>query len=313
MAGIAHSGHHCSGKGLRVGRALLIGVVALVKSLFGLGLVVKDLYDLLPLDHLLNIAVDIPQILLLRPEVPAAALAYGHNNQEHQPQGKQRHQKQYWAEVQHHANNARKGQRVGKQTHQTVIQNLVDGLDIVGIAAHQFAVGVGVKVAEGQALHPGEEVLPDGMGGLLGDVDHNPGIGEAEQSRADIHPRHESQHLRQTLEIAWNNAVVNQELEQIRAADGTHRVQRQADGHHYQQPFRPAYIRHQLPDGLSHIFGRLEAAGSASSMWSRHQYSPPPAEINRCRGRFRCWTSAPSVSPSPQFVRRPGRQSGPHP
>ena len=248
---------------------------------------VEDLDDLLALDHLLNIAVDVAQVPLLGHEVPAAAPAHGHDDQEHQAQREHGHQKQQRAEIEHHSHHAHKGQAVGDQIHQAVVEDLVDRLDIVGIPAHQLAVGMGVKVAEGKTLHFGEQVLPDGVGGLLGDVDHNAGIGEAEQGSADIDAGHDRQLFGQERKIAGNDTVVDEGAEHIGAADRTHGVHQQAHRHHRQQPLRPPHVAHQFTDGFSHIFGLL-VAGTALSVWFRHRYSPPPAVIDRYRGRFRC-------------------------
>ena len=147
VADVAHGGHHGSGKGLCVGGAAAVAHVALPEARPGLGLVVEDLDDLLTLDHFLDIAVDLAQILLLGHEVPAGALANGHDDHQHQPQGEHRHQEEDRAEIQHHGHHAHKGQHPGDQGDHAVLQNLGEGVDVVGVAAHQLAVGVGVKVA----------------------------------------------------------------------------------------------------------------------------------------------------------------------
>ncbi len=67
MGEVAHGGHHGAGVGLGPGGRLPIGLVPLpVKPCLGRSLMVEDLDDLLALDHLLDIAVDSADSLLLR-------------------------------------------------------------------------------------------------------------------------------------------------------------------------------------------------------------------------------------------------------
>mgnify|MGYP006990156185 CR=1 FL=1 len=69
------------------------------------------------------------------------------------------------------------------------------GFDIVGIAAHQFPVGVGVEVAEGEPLHVVKEFLPDPGHGVLGHMDHNPGVAEGAGCPGGIDQAHDHQHF----------------------------------------------------------------------------------------------------------------------
>ena len=237
VADVAHGGHHGAGEGLGVGGAAAVRLVARPEALPCLGFVVKDLDDLLPFDHFLDIAVDLSQVPLLGHEVPAGPLAHSHNDRQHQPQGEHRHQKQQRTEVQHHGNHADEGEPAGDQGDHAVLQNLGEGVDIVGVAAHELAVGVGVEVAQRQILHPGEEVPADGVGGLLGHADHDPGIAVAEQGRAEIDAGHKGQRPGQPGVVPGNDALVDEGPEHIGPADGAGGIQHQAHRYHRQQPF----------------------------------------------------------------------------
>ena len=236
VADVPHGGHHRSREGLGVGGAMPVALVALPETGLGLGLVVEHLDDLLALDHLLDIAVHLAQVPLLGHEVPAGALAHGHDDQEHHPQGEHRHQKQNRAEVQHHRHHAHKRQHTGDQGDDAVLQDLVEGVDVVGVSAHELAVGVGVKIAEGKLLHPVEQVPADGVGGLLGDVDHDAGVTVAEQGGAEVDARHQRQRPGQPGIVSGDDALVDQGAEHIRSADGTGGIEHQAHRHHQQQP-----------------------------------------------------------------------------
>ena len=166
-------------------------------------------------------------------------------------------------------------------------------------------MGVGVEVAQGQSLHFGEQVPADGVGGLLGDTDHDAGVGVAEQRRADINAGHEHQSPGQPGVIPGNDAVVDQGTEHIGAADGADRIQHQAYRHQKQQPLRPSDIAHEGADGLAGILGLLEAPSGAavasgpvgpSSFCLSHRCSPPPAGTGRRPCKFHWFPSIPRGS-----------------
>ena len=55
---------------------------------------------------------------------------------------------------------------------------------------HQLAVGMGVKVGQGQGLQMGEEVLPDLCDHLLGGVDHQLVVAQCAESPQGVHRPH---------------------------------------------------------------------------------------------------------------------------
>ena len=242
MAEVAHGGHHGPGKRLGVHRTAPVSLVAHVEARLRGPLVGEDLDDLLPLDHLLNITVDNPQIPLLGGEIAPGTPAYGHDHHHHEPHGEHAHQKQRRTEIEHHRHHTDEGQTAGDEADHAVVEDLGNGLDVVGIAAHELTVGVGVKIAQRQALHLGKEVLPDGVGRPLGDMDHDAGIRVAEKRRADVNARKHRQHPCQTGVVPRNDAVVNEGPEHIAAADGTAHVQHQTHRHHPQEPLGFAHI-----------------------------------------------------------------------
>lgn len=62
-----------------------------------------------------------------------------------------------------------------------------------GVSAHDTAVAVGIKVPDGQPLHVGEHIAPDGVQGALGDVYHQPAEGKGCQDTGCIDSHHGGQ------------------------------------------------------------------------------------------------------------------------
>ena len=83
VAQVSHGRHHSARIGLGLCGRVPVGLVQSGKAGFGGILVVKDLNDLLALDHLLDIAVHRADGLLLGGKVPAAAAADGLDHQQH--------------------------------------------------------------------------------------------------------------------------------------------------------------------------------------------------------------------------------------
>ena len=122
----------------------------------------KDLDDLLSLDHLLNIAVEGTEGLLLALEVDAALAADGLDHQQHQEEERHGDEGQQRVHHQHHHEGGHKGQHVGQETGKAVADHLRNGVHIVGKAAHHITGEVGVKIGHRQLLHLIEQILTDG-------------------------------------------------------------------------------------------------------------------------------------------------------
>ena len=310
MGNVAHGRHNGARKGLGRRGAAAICFIALGKALPCLGLVVENLDDLLTLDHLLDIAIDNPDIPLLFRKKVAAALAHGHYHKEHEAQTEDGHQEQYRAGNDHHEHHAHESEAAGDQAGKAVVHDLGDGLDVVGIAAHEFAMGMGVKIAQRQGLHLGKEIPPECKAGLLGDVDHDPGVGEGEARSCHIDAGHEAQGPGQLAVISGDNRLIHQRLEEVGSADGAHTVEHQAYSDNQQQPFGAAQIFHQFPNGFAHIFGFLipvtvPAAGAAHGPWISHRYSLLPAGIDRRPDRSRWFSSVRRECPWRRSFRHP--------
>ena len=319
---VSHGGHHSSGVGVGPGGRLAVRLVPGIEALLCGGLMVEDFDDLLTLDHLLDVSVDLTQGLLLSREIPPAAAADGPHYQQHHRQHGKGDERQGGTQHQHHDNGAQKIQRAGDHTAKAVVQSLGDGLNIVGIAAHQLAVGVGVEVFQRQSLHPFKEIRPDFRHTGLGDMHHNPGVAKRAHRPGNIHCRHEAQHFRKPRKISGQDIVIDQGLDKIGAPHGAGGADTKQHYHHRQQRFVPPQVTHQLPQRAADILRFLKAA--FRTMMSRaarphrsfilsHRCSPLPAGTGIRPGISHSSPSAPHGSPGRQSGRRPSPESCPRP
>ena len=319
---VAHGGHHGPGVGLGHGGGVPIGAVAGGELVQGLLLMVKDLDDLLTLDHLLNVAVEAAQGRLLLLEADAAAAAHALHHQEHQPQEHEGDQRQRPVQIHQHHHRAHEGQQVGHHAGEAVADHIGHGVHVVGEAAHQVAGLVGVEIPQGQGLEPVEQILPQGGHGPLGDADHQAGIGIGAPGGGQEHAAHGHQHPEQALEVPGHN-VVQGGLEEVAAGHGAHGAEDQAHGHHDQRALVAADIGQELPHGAPEILGPLIAVAPAGTVTRTagprlilvfsHRWSLLPA--GTCKPPDRCgWRpSAGHGCLRRKFCRRPAPRSDPHP
>ena len=199
VADVVHDRAEQTRVGVGLAAVLAQLVVARVEGADGLLLVVEDLDDLLAVHELLNDALGLGQALLLLDEVACGAAAHDLGDEEHRGHADQQHQRHPEAEVEHdeeHHQHHRAGldeggQGLGDQHAQCV--------DIVGVVAHDVAVLMGIKKADGQILHLVEGLLPQLVQKALGHDGHELGVGgrgDQRQHIQDREDRHKVQHLR---------------------------------------------------------------------------------------------------------------------
>ena len=323
LAEVAHGGHHHTGVGLGRSGRVPVAAVEPGEACDGLVLVVKDLDDLLSLDHLLDIAVHGAQRRLLPLEIGAAAAADRLDDHGHQAKEQEGDQCQPWIQHDHHHHRAHKGQHIGDDAGEAAVQHFRNGVDIVGEPAHQVAGLVPVIVADGQLLQPVEQILPQRGHRVLRHMDHDTGIGIGAQGAEGEQPAHQQQHLKKSRKIAGDDIAVQQRLEHIAGGHAGAGADHKAYRHQHQRALVPAYIAHQLPERALYVLGPLEtmaagavtvpAPGSVRLSRVSHRCSPLPAGIHRPRGRSRSSPSAACGCPAPPHDRRPAPGSYPHP
>ncbi len=320
-------GHGHDGGGV-VPRLAGGGAVLLVEGLepgLGLLLVVKGLDHLHALDHLLDIAVYRAQGGLLLGEIFPAALAehgeHSHDRAQHDQGG----QEQQGGQGDHHGHHAHKGDHAGDQLHHRLLQRHLHVVRVVGEAAHQFAVGVGVKVAQGQLLELVEQLLSHPVAALLGQLGHQVGLDVGTRRRQQIDPHEPQAAGRQTGPVGLPRGPgagdpVDDGLLQIGARHPKQGGRHHADQRGDEQGGPVGDILHGAQHGAAQILGLSEAApGSAGAVGRAagpfvftHLCRPLPAGNRKFRGRS-CWFSSahrgcPRRSrchrPAPRFCRR---------
>ena len=171
-ADIGVDGHEQVGKGIGLGGALAQGFIDLVESGLCLFLMAEDLDDLLSVHHLLDVAVELAEVALLLDVILGGELGELPRYVEHEHSREQADDGENGTQDHHgykggdHGDGRVDGLRYG------LAHQLAQRVDVVGVDAHDVAVGVGVKILYGQRLHVREQVVAQGAHGALAHVDH---------------------------------------------------------------------------------------------------------------------------------------------
>ena len=176
IAQVAHrhrQRHDGVGDAVGVVGALTEGIVELLEAREILFLVAEDLDDLLAVHHLLDIAVDPAQILLLGDEEPPGALDALDGERHRRGDHEQRDDQQRHVEDNHRGHDAHNRHNAGNELRHGLGNHLPHGVDVVGIDAHNIAVGVRVKILDRQFFHMAEQIFSHIMKSSLCNVYHD--------------------------------------------------------------------------------------------------------------------------------------------
>ena len=178
--------HHDVGKAVGFVGAVLQLVVQLAETVQRLLLVGEHLDDLLAFHHFFDVAVQFAQIPLLLDEVFAGLLGdlFGAEyHQRHHQHGDDRQLPAEHAHAEEHRNN---GNGAGHQLRDALTEHLAQGIHVVGVHGHDIAMGMLVKILDGQALHVGEQLGAQVAQGALRHVDHDAGVAPRCQNANDV-------------------------------------------------------------------------------------------------------------------------------
>ena len=291
VAQVHVDGAHQVAQAVGLGGRLIQLLVQLGEGFHVLFLVAEHLNHLLAVHHLLDEAVHLAQILLLGGEVSGAGTGHGFGDEQHQAHHQQVQNGQGHAEQQHADQHAHHRDHAGDHLGDGLADHLAQGVHIVGVQAHDVAVGVAVKVAQGQAFHVGEQVVTDALQGALAHRDHHHLVGAGAHNAQGV-PAHHLHHgvaqrgkVRVGLADHWQNVAVDQGLGEHGAL---HHGQAGAqDTNHDQQALGAVVVQHNVQQARHHLAGVLHfgaalahhsapAAGAAhGSCIGCHQASPP--------------------------------------
>ena len=275
VAQVHHNRHKDIGEDIGFGGAGLELLVAAVELLLGGLLVAEDLDDPLAGDHLLDIAVEVADTLLLRDEVLGGVAADLLGGLEHQQQADNDEERQDGAGDQHGDEYGHNRHQAGDGLGNALGEHLPEGIDVVGVVAHDVAEGVGVEVLDGQPLHVVEHVVADFLLDALGDPGHKDALeqgGHHAHAEDGGHLEDDAQqagevrtvHQQQGLDV-----VVHDDLQIGHAQDVGEG--RQGDGNHVQhhQQLIVLEVGQEPEDGV--FLHAVQAHGAAASVGMRHQ------------------------------------------
>ena len=279
VAQLGGDGHDDVGKAVGLLGAFLQLVVGLAETGQRFLLVGKHLDDLLALHHFLNVAVQLAQIPLLGNEILAGLggdLFGGPEHQGHAEQGdagkadvQQAHAHQYGYD----------GDGAGNELRDALAQHLAQGVHIVGVHGHDIAVGVGVKVGDGQALHVGEELDAQVAQGALGDIDHDAGVAPRGQDADEVDAAHMEQgpgqrgKIRVGLLSHGDDVIVHQRLQkQAGLHIGKGAGKDAAEHEDAVGQVMPEHFCHDPPEQLAGIFHLGARAAHAAGAGAVHHF-----------------------------------------
>ena len=302
-----HHRHHAVGHAAGARGVFRPDAVAAAQLRLALLLVTEDLDDLLTVDHLLNIAVEIGQCPLLCHEVAADAageLAHEHENERHDGAHDQR---QPDADVQHAEKHCRKCKHRRHKLRHGLRDHLAQRVGIVCVQAHDVAVRMRVKVADGQALHLGKHLVTDALERALRDRDHAAVIQPCGQRADKIYAADGDQRadqagiVRRRCAEHGHDIAVDQLLQKHGRGRACDRAQQDADRHEHERALIGAHIRQQALERPAVKFRAFT-----------HRPRLPSAGTHRPRGKFRTCAAAHRGSRQRRYARRRARRYGPH-
>ena len=301
VAQIAQDGHKHVGVSVRLARrAAQRGVDVVERRLFRV-LVTEHLDDAHTLDMLFHIAVQHAYRLLLAHEMLARLPADVFDDEEHNAKHHEYEERKQRAQHHHHNENAYDGESVGDEIRHAVRHKLAQGVRIVGVAAHNVAVGVSVEKAYGQLLHIFEHLVADVALYLRGHIDDNPVVEILKQHARDVKHRH---HARHYGEIGHRDAarafrertdvVVDEDGQHKRAAHRCADIEHESDTREYHSALIRLEIgQNTLESGHGMTRGVLLSAAVRSGFFglcaAHSSTSFPSAYTSAASSEPRCW------------------------
>jgi len=116
--------------------------------------------------------------------------------------------------------------------------SLIDGVDIIGQAAHQFPSRIAIKKAQRKGLQVLEEITAHLFERALGNAGHHP-VGKAlENSIEDERREHHQGNSGKAGQVTRDDIVINGNAHQV----GTHQAQNGIQDHKYEYPYQRDFI-----------------------------------------------------------------------
>ena len=265
--------------------------------------------NLLAGHHFLHKRLGVGQGDLLAQEVGGGALGDGAGGEDHADDADHHDERQDDAVVDHDAEHHKQRDGGDEDIGKALADELAQGVDIVGVVAHDVAVAIGVKVADGQILHVVEHLLTQLFQRALGDNGHHLRV-EGTCDEADHIHGHQDSHKAENFSgdrrpVAALIALVHHgdDLLQEDRRHGAHEsVDQDADQRDRQQ--HRIEFKQGLEQSAEHALGGAAAAAGGGTgcrgggvpsfqcVFTLHHDHLPSSETCTLRGKSRCSSKA---------------------
>lgn len=251
-----HDRHH--GHGVAVGKigGFFPGFVAALHFFLGFVLVAENLDDFFAVDDLFNVAIESGERGLLLHKIrtgkagdESSDLDHAENTEHHengQPDANRQHGNENGDECEERAHCCGEG----------LAHHLAQGVDVVGVEAHDVAVFVAVEIADRQALHFGEHVVAHAFHGALRDERHDPAVSQRGDDAAGQKQTHAKDGVEQAAHVGIRNAdergdvIVDERAQKKRACCRSDGADQHTDDDNCEQRFVGAKIIEQPFQGI---------------------------------------------------------------
>lgn len=252
-----HHGDHGAGVGGGLCPRLPQESVFLVEGPQAVRLVVEDLDHLLAPDHLLDVAVQLAQVLLLVIEIVGALFPAVADVEEHGGVPKNDQETELPVQDEEDGQRPHNLDKTLDDHGKAVVEGIGDGVHVVGEAAHGVPVRVGVKVPERQLFHGVEEVPADVIDDLLGGFYHGLAVAEGRGRPGQVDGGGDRHAEDEPLQVPRHDILVDDGLYHVGAKQVGSRADGDKKGHRRQQEFMHAHVGEELPKCAPQVFGAL--------------------------------------------------------
>lgn len=256
IAEAVHDRHH--GHGVAVGKigGFFPGFVAALHFFLGFILVAENLDDFFAVDDFFNVAIEGGERGLLLHKIRAGKAGDETGDLDHAKNAEHHENGQPDADGKHGNKNGDECEERAHCCGEGLAHHLAQGVDVVGVEAHDVAVFVAVEIADRQALHFGEHVVAHAFHGALRDERHDPAVSQRGDDAAGQKQTHAKDGVEQAAHVGIRNAderrdvIVDERAQKKRACCRSDGADQHADDDNCEQRFVGAKIIEQPFQGI---------------------------------------------------------------
>lgn len=256
IAEAVHDRHH--GHSVAVGKigGFFPGFVAALHFFLGFVLVAENLDDFFAVDDLFNVAIEGGERGLLLHKIRAGKTGDEAGDLDHTKNTEHHENGQPDANRQHGNENSDKCEKRAHSCGEGLAHHLAQGVNVVGVEAHDVAVFVAIEITDRQALHFGEHVVAHAFHGALRDERHDPAVSQRGDDAAGQKQTHAKDGVEQAAHVGISNAderpdvIVDERAQKKRACCRSDGADQHTDDDNCEQRFVGAKIIEQPFQGI---------------------------------------------------------------